>query len=196
MKKLAVFVFSCLICAISFSAHAQVAPSAYRGQMSLTAGGFASAFQPNYAGAIDSSGNAAPSNSPLWLVGFGVYGDVKFTRWFGAEGEMRWMRLNTFAGINEDNYLVGPRVPIHEFKRLGITPYGKALFGIGRMNFQYNEAYGRFADIAVGGGVDLKLSRHWSLRAADVEYQLWPNWVNNYTLKPYGVSAGIGYKIF
>lgn len=188
MKKLAVFVFSCLICAISSSAHAQVVPSAYRSQLSITTGGMASTFQPDYAG------GGIPSTASQWLFGFGVYGDVKFTRWIGVEGEARWMRLNPYVGITEDNYLIGPRVPIHEFRRMGLTPYGKALFGIGRMNFEYNEAYGRFADVAVGGGVDLKLSKHWSLRAADVEYQFWPNWVNNYTLKPYGVSAGIGYK--
>jgi len=189
MKRIAVVCFSCLICAISTSAHAQVAPSAYRGQMTLTAGGIVSGFQPDYIG------GGIPATGTQWLLGFGVYGDAKFTRWFGAEGEMRWMRLNSYVNITEDNYLIGPRVPIHEFKRMGITPYGKALFGVGRMNFEYNEAYGRFADIAVGGGVDLKLSKHWSLRAADFEYQFWPNWVNNYTLKPYGVSAGIGYKI-
>ena len=39
------------------------------------------------------------------------------------------------------------------FKRA--TPYGKALFGCGKMNFQYSYAYGRFADIAFGGGVDI-----------------------------------------
>ena len=190
MKRIAGFVFSCFICAISTTAHAQVAPSAYRGQMSLTAGGVATTFQPNYAG------GGIPSASPQWLLGFGAYVDAKFTRWVGVEAEGRWMREYSYVGITQDNYLIGPRVPIHEFKRMGITPYGKALFGLGHMDFEYNEAYGRFADIAIGGGVDLKVSKHWSVRAADFEYQFWPNWINNDTLKPYGVSAGIGYRIF
>ena len=73
--------------------------------------------------------------------------------------------------------------------------YGKALFGWGKMNFQYNFAYGRFADIALGGGVDYDLSKRISVRVADFEYQLWPNWVNG-TLKPYGGSIGVAYKIF
>ncbi len=112
------------------------------------------------------------------------------------EGEARWLRENSYVDITQDNYLIGPRVPIHEFKRLGVTPYGKALFGLGRMDFEYNQAYGRFTDVAVGGGADLKLSKQFIVRPFDFEYQLWPNWVNNHTLKPYGVSAGIAYKIF
>jgi hypothetical protein len=157
--------------------------------MTLTAGGIASAFQPDYAG------GGIVASSPQRLYGFGAYVDLNLKRWVGVEAEARWLRENSYVGINEDNYLIGPRVKIHEFRRFGATPYGKALFGIGHMNFEYGEAYGRFADLALGGGVDLKVSRHISVRAADFEYQLWPNWIGG-TLKPYGVSAGIGYRIF
>ena len=189
MRRLTVFVFSCLICAVPAVGRAQVVPSAYRGQLTLTAGGIASAFQPDYAG------GGIPSASSQWLLGYGAYVDLKVTRWIGVEAEARWLRQNSYVNIREDNYLFGPRVPIHEFKRFNATPYGKALVGLGRMNFEYNEAYGRFTDVALGGGVDLKLTRRISVRACDFEYQFWPNWLNG-TLKPYGVSAGIGYKIF
>ena len=188
MRQIAVFVFSCLICAAA-SLHAQVTPSAFRGQLSLTAGGMGSVFQPDYAG------GGVPQSSPQRLFGAGIYVDLKMTRWIQLEGEARWLRGNAFVDITEDNYLIGPRVPIHEFKRLGITPYGKALVGLGRMNFEYNQAYGRFTDLALGGGVDLKLTKRISVRPFDFEYQLWPNWING-TLKPYGASAGIAYKIF
>jgi len=188
MRRIAVFVFSCLICAAA-CLHAQVAPSAFRGQLSLTAGGMGSVFQPDYAG------GGLPQSSPQRLFGFGVYVDLKMTRWIQVEGEMRWLRQNSYVDITQDNYLIGPRVPIHEFKRLGFTPYGKALFGLGRMNFEYNQAYGRFTDIALGGGADLHVTKRISVRPFDFEYQLWPNWING-TLKPYGASAGIAYKIF
>ena len=188
MRKLSAVLFSCLF-SLAISAHAQVTPSAYRGQMSLTAGGFASGFQPDYAG------GGVTGTAPNRLYGFGVYADLELTRWIQGEFEARWLRQNTFVDINEDNYIAGPRVPIHEFKPLGATPYAKALFGLGRMNFEYNSAYGRFADIALGGGVDLKVGKRLRVRAFDFEYQLWPNWING-TLKPYGISAGIGYKIF
>ena len=148
-----------------------------------------SVFQPDYAG------GGVPQSSPQRLFGAGIYVDLKMTRWIQLEGEARWLRGNAFVDITEDNYLIGPRVPIHEFKPLGITPYGKVLVGLGRMNFEYNQAYGRFTDLALGGGVDLKLTKRISVRPFDFEYQLWPNWING-TLKPYGASAGIAYKIF
>ena len=94
--------------------------------------------------------------------------------------------------IREDNYLIGPRILAPRYKKL--RPYGKVLFGYGRMNFQYNFAYGRFADLALGGGVDYPLTKRISARV-NFEYQLWPNWVNG-TLKPYGGDVGIAYKVF
>jgi hypothetical protein len=190
MKRIHFLVFSFfLFSAVALTARGQVAPTAYRGELSLDVGGMGSAFQPNYAG------GGIPGSAPNWLFGAGVYADLRMTRWVGIEGEMRWNRFNSYVDITEDNYLIGPKVPIHEFTKMGITPYGKALFGLGRMNFEYNEAYGRFADIALGGGVDMRMSKRWTFRPVDFEYQLWPNWING-TLKPYGVSAGIAYKIF
>jgi hypothetical protein len=71
-----------------------------------------------------------------------------------------------------------------------------------RMNFEDNDAWGRFTDIAYGGGVDFRLSKRFSARG-DFEYQQWPRWPNipesgiaNTTLFPYGASVGVGYKIF
>jgi hypothetical protein len=147
-----------------------------------------SGFQPDYAG------SGAPKASPQHLYGFGVYADLKFTRWVQLEGEARWLRMNSYLDITQDNYLIGPRVPIHEFNWMHATPYGKALVGMGKMTFEYNYAYGRFVDIALGGGVDLRLAKRITFRP-DFEYQLWPNWVNG-TLKPYGVSLGVAYRVF
>ncbi len=189
MRRLAVIVFSSLLCAVAMTSQAQVTPTAYRGQLSLTAGGLGSYFQPNYAG------GGIPQASPYRLFGMGVYADFKFTRWIQIEGEARWLRYNSYVNITQDNYLIGPRVPIHRFRRLGATPYGKALFGMGRMTFEYNQAYGHFTDVAFGGGVDLQVTKRISIRPFDFEYQLWPNWING-TLKPYGASAGIGYRVF
>lgn len=190
MRRSAVVAFLCLLCAGAVGARAQVAPTAYRGQISLTAGGLGSVFQPDY------GGGGFPGSSPSRLYGFGAYVDVEFTRWIQVEGEARWLRFNSFINITEDNYLIGPRVPIHHFKLLRATPYGKVLFGMGKMNFDYNEAYGHFTDIAYGGGVDLQVNKRLSVRAIDFEYQQWPNWINDSSIKPYGFSVGVGYKIF
>jgi hypothetical protein len=189
MKRFSFFLFALLIIVFSVRANGQADPSAYRGKISLTAGGFGSAFQPDYAG------GGVPGTSPYRLYGFGAYADLRMTRWVSIEAEMRWLREHSFVGITQDTYLFGPRVPIHEYKRLGATPYAKALVGLGKMDFEYKEAYGRFTDLAIGGGVDLNLSKRWSVRAFDFEYQFWPNWING-TLKPYGASAGVAYRIF
>ena len=178
-----------LLCAGALDAGAQVIESATRGQISLTAGGLYTAFQPDYAGGGIAQG------SPYRLYGGGAYVDVKLTRWIQLEGEGRWLRFNSFIDITEDNYLIGPRVPIHRFRLLRATPYGKVLLGMGKMTFDYNSAYGHFTDIAYGGGVDLQVTKRISVRAIDFEYQQWPNWING-TLNPYGVSVGIGYKVF
>ena len=187
MKKSAFLLICCVLCALATKADAQVVASATRSPLSLDAGGMGSLFQPDYAG----TGVAA--QAPNRLYGFGAYVDLRVRHWIQFEAEGRWLRFNQFENIYEDNYLVGPRVPIHETRRY--KPYAKALFGYGKMNFQSNYAYGNFADLALGGGVDIPLTRKITLRAINFEYQLWPNWLSG-TLKPYGGDVGIAYRIF
>ncbi len=161
------------------SASAQVAPSAFRSPISLTVGGFASGFKPDYV--------------PNKLGGVGAYVDLNVFHGFGVEAEGRWQRFNEVAGISQDNYLIGPRYKTRHFWKA--RPYVKALGGFSNMNFENNIGSGRFTTIAFGGGVDLQLSRKWSVRAVDAEYQIWPKFLGS-TLSPYGVSVGIGYRIF
>jgi opacity protein-like surface antigen len=191
MRRSILALLSILFATGTLSASAQVVPSATAGrQLSLTVGGLGSAFQPDYGG----GGNAA--TSPNRLYGLGAYVDFKITRWVQIEAEGRWLRFNQFENINESNYLIGPRIPIHSFRFLRATPYAKVLAGYGKMTFEYNEATGHFTDIAYGGGVDFNVTRRLSIRAPDFEYQQWPKWVNNQELWPYGVSVGVGYRIF
>jgi hypothetical protein len=190
MRRSIIALFGILLAAGVFSAPAQVVPAATSRQFSLTAGGLGSVFQPDYAG----GGVAGTSFNRLY--GVGAYVDVKFTRWIQIEAEGRWLRFNEYEAIDEDNYLIGPRLPIRRLRFWRATPYAKALIGYGKMNFDNSEAYGRFTDLAFGGGLDIKLTRKISLRAIDFEYQDWPKWVNNQSLMPYGASVGIGYRIF
>jgi len=189
MRRSFTALFCILIAAGALSAHAQVVPAAVGRGLSITAGGMASAFQPDYAG----GGVASTSSNRLY--GVGAYVDVKFTRWFQIEAEGRWLRFNQIDNINQDNYLIGPRLPIPHLHIWRATPYAKALIGYGKMNFELNEAHGRFTDIAYGGGVDIKLTKRISIRAIDFEFQQWPKWLSS-SLSPYGASVGVGYKIF
>ncbi len=174
------------VAGVSFT-NAQVIPSATGRGLSVSVGVFGSVFQPDYAG------NGVAQTSPRRLYGDGAFVDVKLSRWVQIEAESRWLRFHTYEDIREDNYMIGPRVPIYRVGRF--TPYGKVLIGSGRMNFEYNDAWGRFTDVAYGGGVDVKLTRKVNLRAFDFEYQQWPNWLTS-SLYPYGASVGVSYKVF
>jgi hypothetical protein len=173
--------FSLLFAAATVSSHAQVAPEATSRTLSVNVGGLGSVFQPDYAG------NGIAQTSPNRLYGFGAYADVHFSRWVQLEAEGRWLHFNEYLGINENSYLIGPRIPIHDFH--GWTPYGKVLFGWGSGSF----VNGRAGDITFGGGVDYRLTRKLTLRALDLEYQ---RWSVTPTLWPYGGSVGLSYRVF
>jgi hypothetical protein len=174
-----IFLF-CLLLAVA-SARAQVAPAAYSSTFRVDAGGLGSVFQPDYAGL------GVAQTSPKRLYGFGAYVDVHFSRWAQIEAEGRWLRFNQYLGIDENTYLIGPRVPIHDFH--GWTPYGKVLFGMSTGSFLSGNA----GNITFGGGVDYRLTRKLTLRAFDFEYQ---RWSVTPTLWPYGGSVGLSYRVF
>lgn len=168
----------------------------------------ASIFQPDFAGQwkyVCASGCAPQdtTTSGLYypveqassqpLFGAGAYVDIRLTRWVQLEAEGRWQRFNQFSNIYQDNYLVGPRVPVYHFGRS--TLYAKALIGASKMNFDTFGDHGKFTDLAFGGGMDVKMTKRLSFRVVDAEYQYYPLWGNS-TLSPYGASMGIGYKIF
>jgi hypothetical protein len=195
IRRLIVALFSILFAAGSLSARAQVVPSAYTQRFTVNVGVMGSAFQPDY------SGGAVAKTSPNRLYGPGAYVDLKLTRYLQFEAEARWLRMNSYLDIREDNYLIGPRLPIEKLRFWRATPYAKVLIGMSRMNFYLDGAYGHYTDIAYGGGVDIKLSKKITLRAIDFEYQQWLGWPNitgvqNTTLSPYGGSVGVSYKIF
>lgn len=163
-------------------AHGQVGPSATERVFDVRAGAIFSAFQPDY------TGEGAALTSPNRLYGVGAFGDVRFSRWMQLEAEMRWLRFNEYLGIDENTYSIGPRIPIATFYRF--TPYGKFLVGFGNGSFLTGSAF----VLTYGGGLDYRLNGKFTLRAADFEYQSWP--VSGLTLHPYGLSAGLSYKVF
>jgi hypothetical protein len=202
MRRFGIFFYSILLAVVAISARAQVVPSATARQFSITAGGMASIFQPDFKGEWTCA-EPCPAFNQTWypvaqsgsqpLIGAGAYVDVKLTRWLQLEAEGRWQRFNKYADISQDNYLIGPRYPVFRLGRSML--YAKALAGYSKMNFDAFGDHGTFTDIAFGGGIDMKLSKRVSFRAVDIEYQYWPRWGNS-TISPYGASMGISYKIF
>ncbi len=180
------------ICAVSsfaiVSARGQVVPAATSRSFTLSAGALGSTAQPDY------TGEGIAYTGPKRLYGAGAYVDLRFSRWLQVEGEGRWMRFNEYyppgssTGIDEDTYLIGPRIPIATFHR--VTPYGKFLVGLGSASFLMG---GDAFVFAYGGGVDYRLSHRLTLRAFDFE---WQQWRLTPVLSPYGGSVGISYKVF
>jgi hypothetical protein len=179
--KRTIFAFFCAVFFGTFvSAHAQVAPAAKSSPFRLDAGAEGSMFQPDYAG------EGIAQLSPDRLYGIGAYVDARFNRWVQIEGEGRWLRFNEYLGINENTYLVGPRIAPYEFH--GLVPYGKVLVGMGTGSFLTGNTFA----LAYGGGLDYRMSKHFTLRCVDFEYE---QWQVTPTLYPYGGSVGIAYRI-
>ena len=106
---------TCVVISGGISASAQSAPSALRSPITLTVGGTASAFDPDY---IQNK-----------LVGIGAFVDLDVPHHLGIEAEGRWQRFREVDGISQDNYLIGPR---YRFRRIWrAQPYAKALGGYG-----------------------------------------------------------------
>ena len=189
---------SLLLAASALSARAQVVPSATARQLSLTAGGMVSLFQPDFKGdwTYPNSYNVqypVAQASTQGLFGVGAYVDFKLSHWVQIEAEGRRLRFNKYEDIHQDNYLIGPRLPVYHFWKANV--YAKALYGFSKMNFDPQGDHGTFSTIAFGGGMDVQLTKKLSFRAVDIEYQDWPAWGNS-SIKPYGASMGVGYRFF
>jgi opacity protein-like surface antigen len=141
------------------------------------------------------------------LYGIGGFADYNLTPRLGAEAEVRFHRFNQLSNIHEDNYLIGPRYSWRLRNHRRVVLYGKALFGVGYFNFPQNAAHGNYFDIALGGGVDYRVTRRIYVRG-EYEYQIWPGFVGPpdsatppfinrpHGLTPNGFAVGASYRIF
>jgi hypothetical protein len=167
---------------IAVGAAAQKLPTATSPAAYLAVGGTYGEFQAQYPQRL--------------LGGAGVYVDLNVRRNFGVEGEVRWLRQNQLDGANQTTYLVGPRFELHRGRYL---PYAKALVGGGHLVFPYGFGYGNYTVFAFGGGMDINLTEKIKVRAIDFEYQDWPLFYipgePQQSITPYGVSAGISYRV-
>ncbi len=182
-----VLILSLFYFSTSGRADAQAAESATSRQFNITAGGMGSAFSRG--------GGSHPlyGSSANFLAGPGTYVDFHFTHWIQVEGEARWLRFHDAAGEHQDNYLIGPKVPVVQFGSAQV--YGKAMVGVGKMTFPNHYGYGTFTALGFGGGIDYRLSRKMSVRG-DFEFQDWPNFLPDQAMRPLGVTIGVGYRVF
>ena len=117
---------------------------------------------------------------------------------------MRWGRFNEYAcngqcpGIDQNTYPIGRRIPIKNFRKF--TPYGKVLVGFGNGSWLTGPPLWSVMAAAWTTG-----SIAGSPLRADFEFQQWPvtspspipgQAASSFTVRPYGVSAGLSYRIF
>jgi hypothetical protein len=159
-------------------ARAQNIPTAVGPGSYVAVGGEISAFQADYGQRVLGGGVLFADVNPTWRIGF--------------EGEARYLRFNSFEDVTESNYLAGPRVML---KPGPWRPYVKFLVGAGKITFPFKYAEGTFLAYAPGAGMDYLVNDRVTVRVIDVEYQVWPDFSSYGELRPYGVSAGISFRL-
>jgi hypothetical protein len=163
---------------VSLAAGAQNIATAKGPGSYVALGGAVTAFQADYGHRVLGGGTLFADFNPTWRYGF--------------EAEARYLRLHSDEDVTETDYLVGPRVM---FKPGPFRPYAKFLVGVGRMTFPFHYADGTFFTYAPGAGMDYIVGDRVTLRVIDFEYQLWPNFANYGELRPYGLSAGVSWRL-
>lgn len=173
-----------LLCAAAWlvlpgAARSQVVPAADKGGLLLSAGATGSGEQVQY--------------GERKMLGFTAFVDADTRRRLGIELEGRWLEFHQTANVHLETYSAGLRY--HFDVGRGFQPYAKGLVGFGDFNFPYNLATGSYLVITAGGGLDYHLSRRFALRAADFEYQYWPQFTFGAMSNP-SVSTGLRVRIF
>jgi opacity protein-like surface antigen len=97
-----------------------------------------------------------------------------FNNWLAGVADFGGYHAGNVNGTPLDStlatYLFGPRVSYRHYRR--VTPFGEVLFGgahAGANVFGTTNTQNTFA-MAVGGGVDVQLRRHWAVRPVELDY--------------------------
>jgi|HubBroStandDraft_6_1064221.scaffolds.fasta_scaffold131653_2 hypothetical protein len=116
-----------------------------------------------------------PAEPRLNMNGWQISADANINHWIGLTADFDGTYKNFRGGDNAVySYMFGPQ--IYPLGHHVITPYVNALFGASHYRF-YNcggsGCGGGQTEFAwgAGGGVDLKISRHFAIRMAQVEYE-------------------------
>jgi opacity protein-like surface antigen len=166
------------ILSIGSMAHAQAMPTAEAKGLFQVGGGY-TLVEPDY----------GQKN----IEGFTGFADFDFRPHFGVEAVYHYISVITPNDLGENSVYVGPRF-IYPRGRLSI--YGKAMVGIGTIVIQEVQdnpegGAGNYFSYAIGGGLDIRVTKHIMVRAIDLEYQHW-NYGNGLT--PIAFTVGAAYR--
>ncbi len=139
--------------------------------------------------------SANPDYGPIRSSGLGFYVNYDFSRYVGATAEFNFQTSFSHPVFLEHTYLFGLRGEYHYKKRY--VPYGKILIGAATAspngNFPLLNAPGSYPMFAIGGGLDIRLDHHVTIRAIDYEQQEWLEYHPN-GLTPSIISFGGAYR--
>jgi len=169
-----------LVFGLSFAgpARAQVIYSGDKGGLSIWAGATGSGYYVQY--------------GERKMAGVAALVDIDTRRRLGIEAEGRWVEFRQSADVHVETYSIGAR---YHFNLRRFDPYVKGLAGFGDYNFPYNLATGRFFAATGGAGLDIRLSPRVYLRAADAEYQYWPQFTFG-AMTTLSGSVGLRVRVF
>ncbi len=174
--------FALLVCVLwvgtASKTRAQVVFAGDQGGLRLTAGAMGSGSTLEY--------------GQRKMLGITAFADVDTKRRLGLEAEGRWLEFHQTANVHAETYSIGGRYHLD----LGrFEPYAKGLIGFGDFNFPYNYAHGRYLVVTAGGGVEFCWKPRIYVRAADFEYQDWPQFTFG-NMTTFSVSTGLRVRIF
>lgn len=144
------------------------------------------------------NGGSGASNNLLGTLGsFGI----NLTSWLQATGDTSY-NVVTVSGTKNVLYgnHFGPRVFYRWRNRWNVTPFGEALIGGSRLDTTVSGTGGSFTSsnclsYKVGGGVDVRASRHFEIRVIDFDYYR-TAFGTNLHQSNYWVSAGVVLRLF
>lgn len=168
-----------LFLALGPAARAQVTAPGDKGGLAISVGALGSGEYLQYGGRK--------------MIGLTAFVDTDTRRRIGVEAEARWLEWRQTAGMHAETYSIGGRYHF-DFKSR-FQPYVKGLIGEGNFTFPYNLASGHYLVLTAGGGLDFRLNRRIHVRAADFEYQDWPQFTYG-NMTTAAVSAGLRVRVF
>ncbi len=144
---------------------------------------------------------------PLGGDDFGLNGgyvsvDYNFLNWLSATGEFTYGHADKISALGQNltlkTYMGGPKVLLRMNR---FVPYGEVLFGEAQGSDSYFPTATTFTTsassfaLSAGGGLDINLTRHFAVRAPDVQYLRtgFPNAENNQQ-NHLMISAGVVVK--
>jgi opacity protein-like surface antigen len=131
------------------------------------------------------------------LIGFNGSAAYNINRWFGIVGDYSYRVAEYYADKPLQTFTAGPRVTLRLIPRL--TPFAHVLFGgagSGCASFSDTAGcqFGTASAMALGGGLDVKINKHLSIRAIQIDKirTYFGEGINTYTGISFGLVVGLG----